>query len=156
MIMPQRKIFSLFAGVAVCILATFTAVEAMAERVMVGVDQAQLMRVDVPVDAIIIGNPAIADASVYDQTTLIITGKSFGETNMIILDSLGKIVREVNLTITTPSDTLTMYKGAGRASYTCAPVCEPTLRAGDSVEGFKALQEQVTGTLALGRAQANN
>lgn len=136
------------------LMTALTASQGMAERLLVGVDRAQLMRIEVPVDTVIIGNPAIADASVYDQTTLIVTGKSFGETNMIVLDQLGKIVREIDLMVSTPSDTLTVHKGASRLSYTCTPVCERTLRAGDATEPFKELQAQVAGTLDMGQAQA--
>ena len=128
--------------------------QALAEKLLLGVDRAQLVRIDVPVDTVIIGNPTIADASVYDQTTLIITGKSFGETNLIVLDSLGKIVHEADLAVSSPSDTLTIHKGANRLSYTCAPVCERTLRAGDATEAFTNLQAQVAGTIDMGRAQA--
>ena len=147
----RHALAACFAAAALTLVA---ATPSRAERLLVGVDRAQLMRIDVPVDTVIIGNPAIADASVYDQTTLIITGKSFGETNMIVLDSLGKIVREVDLSVSTPSDTLTVHKGSARLSYTCTPVCERTLRAGDSTEAFTDLQAQVTGTLDMGRAQA--
>ncbi|MCC0013935.1 MAG: pilus assembly protein N-terminal domain-containing protein [Rhodobiaceae bacterium] len=147
-----------FAAAALSVIAgmsgMFISSAAMAEKLLVGVDRARLVRIDVPVDTVIIGNPTIADASVYDQTTLIITGKSFGETNLIVLDALGKIVHEVDLAVSTPSDTLTIHKGANRLSYTCAPVCERTLRAGDATEAFTNLQAQVAGTIDMGRAQA--
>ncbi len=124
------------------------------KRMVVGVDRAQLMRIDVPIDTVIIGNPSIADAAVYDSTTLIITGKTFGETNMIILDSLGKVVREVDLTVSTPSETVTVHKAGNRLSYTCAPVCERSLRAGDAAASYEELKGQVTGALDLGTSQA--
>lgn len=123
---------------------------AFSERLLVGVDRAQIVRVDVPVDTVIIGNPTIADASVYDQTTLIITGKAFGETNLIVMDSLGKVIHEADVSVATPPNTVTMHKGATRLSYTCAPVCERTLRPGDGAEDFTNLQTQVTSTLELG------
>ena len=140
---------------ALCAAALLTGPAQADDRMVLGVDRAQLMRIDVPVDTIIIGNPSIADAVVYDQTTLILTGKTFGETNMIILDSLGKVVREVDLTVSTPSDTVTVHKAGNRLSYTCAPVCERSLRAGDAAQSYDELKSQVTGSLDLGRSQAD-
>ena len=125
------------------------------DRMVVGVDRAQLLRVDVPVDTVIIGNPTIADAAVYDQTTLIITGKTFGDTNLIVMDSLGKVVREVSLTVSTSSDTVTVHKAGNRLSYTCAPVCERTLRTGDSTQSYEDLKTQVTEALTRSRAEAS-
>ncbi|MCB1478585.1 MAG: pilus assembly protein N-terminal domain-containing protein [Tepidamorphaceae bacterium] len=145
---------SLVAAMLVILPGALMSSQALAEKLLLGVDRAQLVRLDVPVDTVIIGNPTIADAAVYDQTTLIITGKSFGETNLIVLDSLGKIVHEADLAVSTPTDTLTIHKGPNRLSYTCAPVCERTLRAGDATEAFTNLQAQVAGTLDMGRAQA--
>ena len=145
---------SFVAAMLVILPGALMSSQALAEKLLLGVDRAQLVRLDVPVDTVIIGNPTIADAAVYDQTTLIITGKSFGETNLIVLDSLGKIVHEADLAVSTPTDTLTIHKGPNRLSYTCAPVCERTLRAGDATEAFTNLQAQVAGTLDMGRAQA--
>ncbi|MFN0265270.1 pilus assembly protein N-terminal domain-containing protein [Tepidamorphus sp. 3E244] len=142
------------AAVVAC-AALLLATQARAERLVVGVDRAMLVRVDVPVDTIVIGNPVIADASVYDQTTLIITGKAFGETNLIVLDSLGKIVHEADVAVSTPRNTVTMHKGAARLTYTCAPACERTLRAGDAVDEFTNLQGQVSTTLDMGKGQAS-
>ena len=65
------------------------------------------------------------------------------------------IIREVDLSVATPSETLIMHKGSARLSYSCTPVCERTLRAGDNNDSFTELQSQVSATLDMGRAQAS-
>ena len=57
--------------------------------VIVIVDQAKIFRVSRPAATIIIGNPAIVDATVEDDQTLVLTGRAFGVTNLIVLDSKG-------------------------------------------------------------------
>ena len=55
--------------------------------VAVLVDQATLVRLDRPAAEIVVGNPSIADVSVQSSKLLVITGKSFGETNLIVMDA---------------------------------------------------------------------
>ena len=73
----------LSASVAAAVLLPVLPAQA---EVMLAVDRAKVLRVNRPADVVIIGNPAIADATVRDSQTLIITGHSFGSTNLIVLD----------------------------------------------------------------------
>ncbi|MEM8797782.1 MAG: pilus assembly protein N-terminal domain-containing protein, partial [Pseudomonadota bacterium] len=82
------------------LVTTLTAKPAFAsEMIEVTVDHAKVMRISRPAATIVIGNPGIADAAVQDETTLIITGKSFGVTNMIVLDHDGEAIAESLLTV---------------------------------------------------------
>lgn len=113
------------------------------KRVVVEVDRAQIMRLEDDAAAIIVGNPLIADAAVHDQDMIIITGKSFGSTNMIVLDHKGNEVMTRTLEVRERNDAVvTMHKGTGRMSYSCSPNCEPTLLAGDSTDYFNAVRDR--------------
>jgi Flp pilus assembly secretin CpaC len=128
------------AGAAASVL---TALPVRAD-VMVDVDRAKVLRVSRPADVVIIGNPAIADATVRDNQTLIITGKSFGATNLIVLDSAGQTIAEEIITVTQPDDgVVTVYRRASRQSYSCTPDCSPTLSIGDSDAAFSAVNAQI-------------
>ena len=48
------------------------------EPISVVVDRAKLVRIDAAAHTVIVGNPAIADATVYDAKTLVITGRPTG------------------------------------------------------------------------------
>lgn len=128
------------------------------QRLLVEVDKAQILRLPAPASSIIIGNPMIADASVQDTQMLIITGKSYGTTNLIVLDANGMEVanRTLEVRFSSPS-TLTMYKGPSRQSMSCSPNCEPTLLSGDQGDYFTQVLEQMTsrGAAASGKAATN-
>jgi hypothetical protein len=118
-------------------------------RIILGIDRAQLMRLDGAVGTIVIGNPVIADAAVYDQSTLVLTGKAFGETNIIILDSAGNILREAEVRVGQPNDVVVVNRGANQTTYSCAPHCSRTLRIGDQAEGFDTTLSQTQAIIGL-------
>ncbi len=110
----------------------------------VKVDRAKVMSVSRPASMIIIGNTAIADATIKDSQTLIITGKQFGTTNLIVLDSAGEPIADEVLNVTSAQDNnIVVYKGAARSTYTCRPNCEQIMRIGDADEPQKALAKQI-------------
>src|SRR5262245_9164492 len=85
------------------------AAEAAALSVMI--DHAKVMHISRPAEVVIVGNPGIADATIQDQQTLIITGRSFGSTNLIVLDASGKAISEETLSVVASSDNVvTMYR----------------------------------------------
>ena len=101
-------------GLAMVLSASWAAAEDVAPLV-VGIDRAKVMRISRPADVVILGNPAIADATIQDNQTLIITGRSFGSTNLIVLDAAGQPIADeiVNVTATN-DDVVTVYKRASR------------------------------------------
>ena len=52
-------------------------------------NQAKIVKLSRAADTIVIGNPEIADASVQDASTVVLTGKGFGVTNLVVLDEDG-------------------------------------------------------------------
>jgi Flp pilus assembly secretin CpaC len=133
----------LLIAAAVAAAAVVPALPARAE-VMVAVDRAKVMRVSRPADVVIIGNPAIADATVRDNLTLIITGHSFGSTNLIVLDAAGQAIAEEIITVTQPDDSVvTVYRRASRQTLSCTPDCSPTLSIGDNSTVFEAVSSQI-------------
>lgn len=120
------------------------ATPAFAENISVIVDRAKVMRISRPADVVIIGNSAIADATIQDNQTLIITGRSFGTTNLIILDSAGNELTSANVTVSPQNDQMvTVYRRAERTTFSCAPDCAPVIAVGDSAASFDAITQQV-------------
>jgi Pilus formation protein N terminal region len=125
------------------------------EQMLLEVDRAQLLRLDQPASAVIIGNPMIADAAIQDQQMLVITGKSFGSTNLIVLNQQGEEILSKILEVRLGAQSVvTMHRGPLRNTYTCSPVCEPTLRDGDSKDYFDELRNQISGRLETASGQA--
>jgi Flp pilus assembly secretin CpaC len=105
--------------------------------VTVTVDHAKVIRLPERTSTVIVGNPAIADVSVQRNGVLVITGKSFGVTNMIALDAGGAMLAESRVMVRAGSDTVvTVQRGMERESYSCAPQCQPAIQLGDSNRFF--------------------
>ncbi len=113
--------------------------------IIVTIDRAKVLKISRPADTIIIGNPAIADATIQDSQTLILTGRSFGVTNLIILDADGNpIVDETIVVQGHETNTVRIYRRAVRETLACSPVCEPTLTIGDDPQAFSTANTQIT------------
>ncbi len=133
------------------------ALPAAAEPIKVMVDRAKVMHVSRPAHVVIVGNPAIADATIQDAQTLIITGHSFGSTNLIVLDSDGKEIADDVITVGASDDkVVTVYSRTSRQTYSCSPDCMPTLAIGDTSSVFDAVNQQITAHGSLSTNAANN
>lgn len=100
--------------------------------VSVNVNMARILRINSPASTVIIGNPGIADVTIQDPTTLVLTGKSYGQTNLIILDSVGNPIADTKVeVIQEQADLLTVYQGAARTTMSCEPTCQPIVMLGD-------------------------
>lgn len=131
---------------AAALIAAFLAgpADAAEEPISVTIDHAKVMRISRPADVVIIGNPAIADATIQDNQTLIITGRSFGTTNLIVLDAAGQPIADQMLIVGAGnSDVVTVYKRAERQTLSCTPDCSPTLTIGDNTAVFDAVNTQI-------------
>ncbi len=145
----------LFAIIAAMNTTFVTSADA-GEAVVVTIDRAKVLRISRPADTIIIGNPSIADATIQDQRTLVLTGRSFGVTNIVILDSDGEpIVDETIVVQGHETNTVRIYRRAVRETLACSPVCEPTLTIGDDSTSFQNAAGQIKERNALSDSVAN-
>jgi hypothetical protein len=129
---------------------------AAAEAVVdVLIDQATLVRLERPAAEIVVGNPSIADVSVQSGKVLVVTGKSFGETNLIVMDADGKVFVNRRLIVQEPrSGLVTLYRGSARQTLHCAPYCTPPLVIGDAQEVFGAVAGQITTKQSISQSAA--
>ncbi len=123
--------------------------------VIVLIDQASLVKLDRTAAEIVVGNPSIADVSVQSGKVLIITGKSFGETNLIVIDADGKLIINRRLVVQEPrTGFVTVYRGLARQTLHCAPYCEPELMIGDAPDVFTSVSGQITTKQSIGQTAA--
>ncbi|MBL1430729.1 MAG: pilus assembly protein N-terminal domain-containing protein [Robiginitomaculum sp.] len=118
------------------------ATPAIAEPFQVAVDNAKILRLSRPAASVIIGNPAIADAIVHNGKMLFITGKTFGSTNFIAIDSDGKTIINRSLQVLPADNRLTLHRGGYQRSYLCGDGCEPVPGIGDDSEAFDRIMTQ--------------
>lgn len=117
--------------------------DARTEAVQVTVDHAKVLRLPEKAQTVIIGNPAIADVTVQRNGVMIVTGKSYGVTNLIALDATGALLAESSVRVGAASDSiLTVQRGLERESYSCTPNCQPSAQLGDSKAFFEGTSGQ--------------
>jgi Flp pilus assembly secretin CpaC len=98
----------------------------------VNVNMARVLRISGAAATVIVGNPGIADVTIQDPQTLILTGKSYGQTNLIVLDSAGNPVADTLIEVVQmQAGAVTVYQGQARTSLACAPVCQSVVMMGD-------------------------
>ncbi|MFZ0557839.1 MAG: pilus assembly protein N-terminal domain-containing protein [Methylovirgula sp.] len=128
-------------GVAVFLLLTPALAE---DTLVVTVDQARVVKVPSTARTLVIGNPMIADVTLLKQGgTMVVTGKGFGETNLIALDPNGNPVAESMVQVVGGGNGLVVQRGMDRQSYTCAPRCQPTARLGDDSKFYDDVTAQI-------------
>jgi hypothetical protein len=130
-----------FAGLTLVATLTTLASHAQAQQpdLIVKFDQSQLLRLPRPAAEIIIGNPAVADVSIQSGNLLVITGKSFGITNIIALDAERQVIQDQRVMVRRDENNVVhVYKAANRQSYNCAPQCNPSIMPGDDAAFFNA------------------
>jgi Flp pilus assembly secretin CpaC len=110
------------------------------------------------VATVVIGNPLIADATLQSGGIVVLTGKGYGETNMLALDRAGKIIMDKTIQVIGPGsgDLVVVYKGVERESYSCAPNCERRITLGDSTTYFNATLAQTGARNGLAAQGQNN
>ena len=118
---------------------------ARADDLIVKYDQSQLLRLPRPAAEIIIGNPTIADVSVQGGNLLVITGKSFGITNIISLDADRNIIQDQRVLVQRDEvKVVNLHKGPKRESYNCSPQCNPSVTIGDDNAYFDNVVKSTT------------
>jgi hypothetical protein len=79
---------------------------------------------------------------------MVVTGKGFGQTNLIALDAQGNVLDEKMIRVVPTTSTLLVQRGTDRESYSCAPQCMPTVQLGDG-KIFTEASSQITSRNAL-------
>ena len=117
--------------IAVLLAATTFAMPAMAGTgIEVTMNQAKIVKLSRPADTIVVGNPAIADASVQDASTIVLTGKGFGVTNLVVLDPEGiPIVDEQVTVVRQAASSVRIYRRAEIQTMSCTPYCESSYKS---------------------------
>jgi Flp pilus assembly secretin CpaC len=164
MAFPKFSLFSkstilaigIIAGSAPVGVSVATASDTKAAQALhIVIDRAKVVRIAKAADTIIVGNPSIVDATIQDARTIVLTGRNFGVTNLIVLDADGDaIVDETVIVKSHERNIVRVYRQSVRETLSCSPVCESTLTIGDSKEGFSSINSQIQARNSL--AEANS
>ena len=116
---------------AMLMLAAAGTMAAAAEPgIQVEMNQAKIVKLARPADTIVIGNPQIADASVQDAATVVLTAKGFGVTNLVILDAEGNPIVDQQVTVVRQTaSSVRVYRRADVQTLSCTPYCESPFKS---------------------------
>jgi len=156
---PGRQVCGISVAATVAIASSLpvlaSGMNASSRDIEVLMDQAMMVRLERPAAEIVVGNPSIADVAIQSRNTLVLTGKSFGETNLIVTDRDGKVIVNRRVVVQEPdSGFVTVYRGVRRETLVCAPNCETPLVIGDEKEYFDTIAKQVRTKQAIGQTSA--
>lgn len=136
--MSKRMFAALVFGLAL-------APAAAADPFQVRVDQTVTLKLTRPANSVVVGNATVADVSVHDANTLLVTGKAFGSTNLLVLDRGGNTIYSNQLVVGGEADNeLTIQRGAGTYTFSCVDKCRATPMVGDAPEHFQNVMSTVT------------
>ena len=131
----MRPMLAAAFAVSLSLLSSLVPAPAMATDgapINVNVNMARILRINAAAATVIIGNPGIADVTIQDPQTLILTGKSYGQTNLIVLDSAGNPIADTMIEVVQmQAGVVTVFQGQSRTSMACAPVCQSVVMMGD-------------------------
>jgi Flp pilus assembly secretin CpaC len=92
--------------------------------IVVEMNEAKIVKLARPADTIVVGNPLIADASVQDASTIVLTAKGFGVTNLVILDGEGNAIVDEQVTVVPQTaSSVRVYRRSEIQTLSCTPYC---------------------------------
>ena len=123
---------TLQSALALGVLLSSSVAYADTKPIIVNLDRARIVRVPEGTHTLIVGNPLVADVTMLKGNgSMVVTGRSFGATNMISLDSQGNAIDETMIKVTASEQSLIVMRGSAQESYSCNPRCAPTVALGD-------------------------
>jgi Flp pilus assembly secretin CpaC len=127
--------FGLAATIAVAAILPAVPAAYADNGIHVVMNQARILKLARPADTVVVGDPAIADAVVKDARTVVLTGKGFGITNIVIMDADGAaIVDEQVMVSRSVANTTRVYRRAYVQTLSCTPYCETAHKTTAEIE----------------------
>lgn len=102
-------------------------------RLSVQIDHSERVQLPGAAGSVIVGNPAIADVTVVDSNTLFITGKGYGVTEIIAVDTIGRTVFQSQVVVTGgTAGSVRVWRGANVSEMACSSSCAVSVRSNGS------------------------
>jgi hypothetical protein len=103
--------------------------------IVVFLDHASIVRMPEGIRMLVIGNPVIVDATLVAGGVAVLTGKSYGATNLIAYDRAGREAARHSIEVRDSDGNIgVVYRGTERRTYSCMPDCNPRNALGDDAK----------------------
>jgi Flp pilus assembly secretin CpaC len=111
-------------------IETSTVVSKDANSLQLALNFARVIALHAPARTIVVGNPAIADASIDSERTLVLTGKAIGTTNIVVLGAGNEELLNVALDVRASSaGQVIVHSGVTQQAFSCIGPCRPVVPA---------------------------
>ena len=122
----MSRITTLILSVAFSLSSTvFVQAEDDVDLLRVYMNHARVLKLDRPVAKVIVGNSKVADATVADPMTIVVTGRSYGTTNLVLMDKEGNAIADERVLVSIDEgNTVRVFRQTERSILSCTPNCE--------------------------------
>lgn len=128
----MRRHLALLAALSVLTCAGAAAAQGLTVRI----DQATRVALSAPARDVVIGNPSVADVTILDARNILVMGKGYGVTNIVVIDARGRTILDRQIVVSASDDgRVSFYRGPDVYNYACAPRCERTPMPGERDSG---------------------
>jgi hypothetical protein len=128
----MRRHLALLAALSVLTAAGAAAAQGLPVRI----DQATRVALSAPARDVVIGNPSVADVTILDARNILVMGKAYGVTNIVVIDARGRTILDRQIVVSASDDgRVSFYRGPDVYNYACSPRCERTPMPGERDSG---------------------
>jgi Flp pilus assembly secretin CpaC len=107
-----------------------------ADALVVAIDHSVRLPVQGQAANVVVGNPKVADVTVVDSRTLFVSGRAFGQTDVVVLDNLGRTIFSGDVIVGASREgRVSVYRGHDRIDLNCDPGCAVPTAVGDGKTG---------------------
>jgi Flp pilus assembly secretin CpaC len=119
----MRRAIALFALVLAATLVAETAIAAAGGLAVELNRSRRIVLTGTPAN-ISIADPAIADVAIIDTHSIVVIGKSFGVTDIVVSDHAGRLLMNSSVAVVPPEEErVTVYRGVQGTEYSCIGRC---------------------------------
>ena len=124
--MTNLKKLLVFTFLSAGVLMPYQANATEIQAIQIQTDQAHILRLDKPAKSVIIGNDKIVDAVMQDGKTIVLTGRSNGVTNLVVIAQDGATLLDEKVMVgQNDLATTRIFRGEKVFVLSCTPICEP-------------------------------
>jgi hypothetical protein len=109
----------------VIVAATAAASTAQAESTVIHLNQSRRIILHGAAANIIVGDPAVADVTIIDAHSVILQGKGYGSTDVLVMDRGGRTLLDDHVIVgAAEGGVVTLHRGVNSVEYSCSPRCQ--------------------------------
>ena len=109
---------------------------AQSQTTDVEIDRVQRIQLRGAASSVIVANPDVADVTVVDASTLFITGRDFGSTELVVVDAIGRTLFQTVVNVTAPAQGhVRVWRGGQSVDMACGASCAPSQRQAPDPDG---------------------